>query len=189
MKLITTLIFLALLAYPQTACFKLPTEGKSSKPRSSAASQDERKTITGKVVGVTDGDTLTVLDQTNTQYRIRLAGIDAPESKQDYGQASKKGLSDLTFGKQVEVLYTKLDRYGRVLGVIMYNRKDINLMQVQAGLAWHYKEYEMEQTPEDRQAYGAAEEQARSERRGLWQQPNPVKPSDFRRSQRERNNE
>jgi endonuclease YncB( thermonuclease family) len=86
----------------------------------------------------------------------------------------------LIYGKTVEISYEKLDRYGRVLGLITCGGKDINLAQVEAGLAWWYREYQREQTPEQRRAYEAAEERARADRRGLWQQPNPVKPSDYR---------
>jgi endonuclease YncB( thermonuclease family) len=133
-------------------------------------------------VAVADGDTITVLDSARTRHRVRLAGIDAPESSQDFGQASKKNLSGLVFGKVVEVSYAKLDRYGRVLGIVRLGGRDINLAQIEAGLAWHYKEYADEQTAEDRESYAEAENRARRDRAGLWQQPDPVKPSEFRRS-------
>ena len=72
-------------------------------------------TLTGRVVGVTDGDTIKILDSNNTQYKIRLAGIDAPEKKQPFGNVSKKSLSDMVYGKQVSVDYNKQDRYGRTI--------------------------------------------------------------------------
>ena len=139
----------------------------------------------GRVVKVADGDTVTVLDAANTQHRIRLEGIDAPESHQDFGTQSKKNLSTLVFGRDVTVVYDQTDRYGRLVGKILLDGKDINLEQIKAGLAWHYKEYEREQAPEDRELYAHAEDEARSARRGLWVAPNPVEPSEFRREERE----
>jgi endonuclease YncB( thermonuclease family) len=150
-------------------------------PATSAAEQ----TLTGRVVSVADGDTVTVLDAENTQHRIRLSGIDAPESHQAFGSRSKQSLSDLVFGRDVAVLYSKTDQYGRLVGKIMFDGQDANLVQVKAGMAWHYKEYQREQTPEDRDLYARAEEEARAQHRGLWQDPNPIEPSQFRREQRE----
>ena len=143
-------------------------------------------TLTGRVVRVADGDTLTVLDNTNTQHRIRLQGIDAPESHQAFGTRSKQSLSDMVFGKTVTVEYYKTDQYGRIVGKILLDGKDIDLEQVKAGMAWHYKEYEREQTPADRELYARAEAEARSARRGLWADADPVEPSEFRREERER---
>ena len=134
---------------------------------------------------VADGDTVTVLDSASTQYRIRLSGIDAPESHQAFGTQSRKNLSELVFGKDVTVLYDKTDQYGRLVGKIMVNGQDVNLEQVREGMAWHYKEYEREQSPEDRAIYARAEDEARAQHRGLWQDPNPIEPSQFRREQRD----
>lgn len=137
--------------------------------------------IQGRVVGVSDGDSVTVLDAQKTQYKIRLAGIDAPERAQAYGQKAKESLSDLVFGKAVEVAWSKQDRYGRIVGVITLAGMDINLAQVKRGMAWHYKPYQNEQSPEDREAYAQSESQAREKRTGLWQDPAPMEPSVFRR--------
>jgi len=90
----------------------------------------QQQTITGKVVGVSDGDTITVLDANRQQHKIRLDGIDAPESSQDFGSRAKQSLSDLVFGKTVTVTSRKKDRYGRVLGTVTLDGKDINLEQV-----------------------------------------------------------
>ena len=136
--------------------------------------------IEGKVVRVADGDTITVLDKDNKQHRIRFQGIDAPESKQAFGQVSKENLSKMVFGKQVTVLYSKMDKYRRVVGKVLIDGKDVNIEQVKAGLAWHYKKYQEEQPQEDRVSYARAEEDARAAKRGLWQDPNPINPSDFR---------
>lgn len=144
----------------------------------------QTKTITGKVVAVSDGDTVTVLDSAKAQHRIRLQGIDAPEQEQDFGARSKESLSGMVFGKEVRVEYEKLDRYGRVLGKVLAGGRDVNLEQVTAGMAWHYKYYEREQSLEDRKLYADAEAGARKARRGLWEMPSPTPPWDFRRSQR-----
>lgn len=145
-----------------------------------------RQILTGRVVAIGDGDTITVLDTSTTQHRIRLAGIDAPESHQAFGEQSKRNLADMVFGKEVSVSYQKVDQYGRIVGQVRLDGKDINLEQVKAGMAWHYKYYEDEQPPEERGLYAKAEEDARTAGRGLWQDPNPVGPYQFRRDHRER---
>lgn len=142
------------------------------------------ETLQGRVVGVTDGDTVTVLDTATTERKIRLMGIDAPEKKQAFGRKSKESLSALVFNKQVTVEYSKRDRYGRTVGKILVNGTDANLEQVKAGLAWHYKQYQKEQSIEDRVAYARAEEQARAEKRGLWVDADPTPPWDRRHRKR-----
>lgn len=92
--------------------------------------------LSGRVVGIADGDTITVLDNTNTQHKIRLAGIDAPEKKQPFGNNSKKMLSSLVFGKTVDVDWDKRDRYGRLVGKVIIDGVDANLEQIKYGLAW-----------------------------------------------------
>jgi len=132
------------------------------------------------VVSVADGDTLTVIDDNKKQYRIRLAGIDAPEKGQPYGDLSKKHLSALVFKQRVLVEWQKHDRYGRVVGVVVYGKRDVCLEQVSAGLAWHYKRYASEQSPKDRQAYAVAEDEARVRRVGLWRDAKPEPPWVYR---------
>lgn len=141
-------------------------------------------TLLGRVVGVVDGDTVTVLDDTNTQWKIRLMGIDAPEKKQPFGSKSKESLSAMLFNKQVEVEFNKQDKYGRTVGRISVGGIDVNLEQVKAGMAWHYKAYEREQSEADRTAYAQAEEQARAAKRGLWIDPDPTPPWDWRKQQK-----
>ena len=136
--------------------------------------------VQGMVVGITDGDTIKVLDSDNTLFKIRLVGIDAPEKSQAFGQASKKSLSDCAYGKFVIVQGDKTDRYKRLIGKIIANGVDCNLNQVKLGMAWHYKQYQREQTAADRIAYSEAEEQARSRTLGLWTEASPVPPWDFR---------
>jgi len=139
-------------------------------------------TLQGLVVRIADGDTVTVLDSSNTQWKIRLMGIDAPEKKQAFGSKSKQHLSDLVFNKQVKVDYSKKDRYGRTVGKLLVNGVDANLEQVKAGMAWHYKKYQKEQSVEDRNLYAQAEDEARAGKRGLWIDKDPVPPWEFRRN-------
>ena len=87
-------------------------------------------TLTGRVVGIADGDTLTLLDASHVQHKIRLAGIDAPENKQAFSNRSKQGLSSLIFGRQVSVEWNKVDRYGRVIGKVIIGDEDACLAQV-----------------------------------------------------------
>lgn len=136
--------------------------------------------ITGKVVSVADGDTITVLDAENNQHKIRLMGIDAPEKSQPFGQASKKNLSNLVFAKTVTVEWLKRDRYKRVIGKVLFEKMDVCLEQVKSGFAWHYKQYEREQLVDDRSLYANAEVSARKERVGLWADADPVEPSKYR---------
>ncbi len=136
--------------------------------------------IEGKVIGVHDGDTVTVLDQDNKKFTIRLQGIDAPELKQEFGLVSQKNLSGMVLGKQVSILWTKVDKYRRTVGTIMLDGRDVNIEQVKAGVAWHFKKYEDEQSPTDRRTYAAAEQTARAAKLGLWKDGIPLAPGDWR---------
>ena len=177
------LVALAALAVLCVSCSR-PADRKPA-PRAPTVSAIGQ-VLTGRVVRVADGDTVTILDANNTQHRVRLQGIDAPESHQAFGTQSKQSLSQLIFDKDVTVEYNKTDRYGRLVGKIILNGLDIDLEQVKAGMAWHYKDYEDEQTPADRELYARAEDEARSARRGLWVDANPIEPSEYRKDERER---
>ena len=138
------------------------------------------ETVTGRVVGVADGDTITVLDSDMVQHKIRLAGIDAPEKKQAFGNRAKESLSDMVFDKTVNVETEKRDRYGRQIGKVLVDGQDVNLVQVERGMAWFYRQYQREQSPNDRKLYEAAEDAAKAGKRGLWRDSEPVPPWDFR---------
>jgi len=140
------------------------------------------ETITGRVVGVADGDTITVLDADKVQHKIRLAGIDAPEKKQAFGNRAKESLSELTFDKTVNVETSKRDRYGRQIGKVLVNGRDVNLVQVERGMGWFYRKYQGEQSISDRRLYEAAEDAAKAGKRGLWRDADPVPPWEFRRN-------
>lgn len=139
------------------------------------------ETVTGKVIGVADGDTVTVLTEGHRQVKVRIAGIDAPEKEQAFGQAAKKSMSDCAFGKVASVAWKKLDRYGRAIGKLTVDSIDCGLRQIELGLAWHYKAYEREQVPADRLAYAEAENTARLASTGLWSEARPTPPWEFRR--------
>lgn len=155
-------------------------------PRVAPAAGRELSVVTGRVVGVTDGDTLTILDRTLQQHRIRLGGVDTPERGQPYGKVAKSNLSALAFGREATADCGKADRWGRLVCKVRVDGRDVGLGQVESGLGWHYKKYEREQSPADREAYARAEDAARAARRGLWRDPAPVAPWDWRRPRRAR---
>lgn len=140
--------------------------------------------FSGKVVRISDGDTITVLDSSNTQQRVRLNQIDAPESSQAFGQRSRQNLSFI-HNQVVYVVEDSKDRYGRTLGTVylMQNgkmpirhfRNSVNYKQVKDGYAWVYRQYAKDKT------LIADETAARLAKRGLWADPNPVPPWDYRR--------
>ena len=137
--------------------------------------------IIGKVIDVSDGDTITVLDDMNQGiFRIRLDKIDAPEKKQAFGNKAKQYLSAQIFGKKVSTRYKSIDRYGRISGVVFLDGTEINLQMVQNGYAWHYNYFD--QTP----AYIEAEKQARAEKKGLWQDSAPINLYLFRKQNKKR---
>lgn len=144
-------------------------------------SATQAATLEGRIVRVSDGDTVTLLDADKTPHKIRLQGIDAPEKKQPFGQRSKQHLSDLVAGKQVIADCGKIDRYRRQVCKILVNGQDANLAQVDAGMAWHYKTYAKEQPAGDRRSYSVAEDAARAGQIGLWRDPDPMAPWDWRK--------
>lgn len=148
------------------------------------AAGSQADSLSGRIVGVIDGDTVDLLTESKQLVRVRLAGIDAPERGQAFGSASKKALSELVFSKNAVLDGEKKDRYGRVVAKVLVGGQDANVRLVRLGYAWHFKRYESEQTPEDRGIYDAAQKAAMAERVGLWKDPAPVSPWDFRASRR-----
>jgi endonuclease YncB( thermonuclease family) len=140
--------------------------------------------VEGRVVGISDGDTITILDDAKTPHKIRFVGIDAPERKQPYGDRSRQSLSALVFQKRVELRCHKKDRYGEVCAVFV-GLRDVGLEQIRQGVAWHYKAYQHEQTTQDRLVYRDEEDSAKARRVGLWSYPSPVAPWKWRK-ERER---
>lgn len=142
------------------------------------------ETLTGRVVAITDGDTVKLLTDSKVLHKIRLSGIDAPERNQAFGSKSKQALSDCAYDKIATVESYKKDRYGRVVGKVIVNSADCNLRQIELGMAWHYKKYEGEQGLEDRSRYAQVEYQAQRNRRGLWSEKGAIAPWDFRKLRR-----
>jgi endonuclease YncB( thermonuclease family) len=141
--------------------------------------------IHGRVVGISDGDTIKVLDVAKQLHTVRLMGIDAPEKAQPFGQRSKQSLSELIFQKKVTVTWEKKDKYGRTVGKILTEAgDDICLEQINRGMAWHYKQYAQEQSLQDRGAYARAEDESRIQKMGLWQDPSPTPPWFWRQRHR-----
>jgi micrococcal nuclease len=146
---------------------------RTPKPRAAVAGM-----LQGKVVAIADGDTLTLLVD-REQHRVRLYGIDAPEKKQAFGDRSKQVLAACAFGQQATVKTHGHDRYQRVIGEVFVAGRSCNLAQVELGMAWWYRKY----AAADR-VIAAAEVDARRDRRGLWRDPAPVPPWDFRRARK-----
>ena len=135
------------------------------------------ETLSGTVTSVADGDTLYVTDRNNRTHKIRLLGIDAPEHDQAWGNASKQSLRDLAYQQPVQVEWHNRDQYGRLLGkVILADKRDLNLSQLEAGMAWWNRKYAYEQADDDAIRYREAEYVARKKRQGLWSQKNPLPP-------------
>lgn len=135
--------------------------------------------ITGRIVGIADGDTLTLLDETNTQHKIRLAAIDAPEKAQPFGNRSKQKLSGLCFKQPASVEVTDKDRYGRLVGIVMCNAVNANEAMLTSGMAWVYRKY-----AEGFGDYYALEREAQAYQAGLWAEKNPVAPWEWRKIKR-----
>lgn len=131
--------------------------------------------LKGLVVSIADGDTFTLLTDDKKEVKIRLHGIDTPEKGQDYYQVAKIFLSDLIFQKNVEIEEKDIDRYGRTIGMVYYQNRNINEELLKAGLAWHYKFYDKNPL------WSKLEDDARNAKKGLWSLANPVAPWEWRK--------
>jgi micrococcal nuclease len=136
------------------------------------------ETSSGRCVGVHDGDSMTVLIETPDgprQAKIRLDGIDAPELGQAYSKKSKEVLSALVFDKTCDVESRGGDKYGRTIGRVTTNGKDVNAAMLEAGMAWHFEKYD------DRESMAALQKAAQASKDGLWAEPEPIPPWDWRK--------
>ncbi|MDR0528877.1 MAG: thermonuclease family protein [Zoogloeaceae bacterium] len=136
------------------------------------------KEFSGRVTAVADGDTLTVVTLDTALHRVRLAGIDAPERSQAFGQEARRYLSRLCLGAQAKVVVTAQDRYGREVGVVTCREEEVNARLVAAGMAWVYRGYN------DDPALLAVEDAARARKIGLWAERDPVPPWEYRKIQK-----
>ncbi len=140
--------------------------------------------LSGKVVGVADGNTITILDANKQLHKIRLAGIAAPKRGQPFGFRSKETLAKWVYDREVFVEASKTDRDGNLLGQVFVDGHDAGLEQVRAGLAWWDRAYANEQTADERELYELAEKEARKRRLRLWRDADPVPPWEWQRSNR-----
>ncbi len=133
-----------------------------------------------RVIAVKDGDSIEVIDSNQQHFIIRLAHIDCPEYSQPYSVAAKRFTSDFCYGKNVTLDQTDTDRYGRLVCEVFVDGKSLNLALVENGLAWHHTRYS------DDPDFAEAEEKAREAKIGLWADPDPLPPWEWRREQREK---
>lgn len=138
--------------------------------------------ITGRVVRVADGDTVSVLDAKKKQHKIRLYGIDTPERDQPHGRQSRQALAAIVADEPVGVVIVETDEYGRIVGTLYHEGVNVNAAMVRSGDAWWYRHY----APHNR-LLSEAEKAARRESKGLWAASDPVPPWDWRRQQRQQN--
>jgi micrococcal nuclease len=132
-----------------------------------------------KVVSVTDGDTIKVYNAEQGQIKIRFYGIDTPEKAQPYGKAAGKYLASLIAGATVAIETVTKDRYGRTVGIVSDSEININQEMVRAGYAWVYRKYCDRSFCSD---WLQLEDKARNSKIGLWQEPNPIPPWEWRKS-------
>lgn len=139
----------------------------------------------GRCVAVSDGDTITILTIDKRQVRIRLAGIDAPEKNQPFGQQAKQALSALVYGTDVKVRAQSTDRYGRTIGTVYTGGQDACLAMIQQGMAWHYTRYASTQPGNEALRYNLEARKAMVARIGLWRDPSPLPPWEWRRMRKQ----
>jgi len=185
------IIYLAIIAFAVFAAACTPDQTRKPGDTNYPGSGEKRVPAQGTpdpnvnagVVGVNDGDTITVrMIDTGRQERVRLATIDAPEMNQPYGKAAKKSLSDLVFEKKIRLEIIDRDQYNRIVGEVFLNGLNVNVEQIRRGFAWHYKQFQKQQTEEQKRVYSSAEEVAKQSRSGLWRDQNPEPPWLFRKS-------
>lgn len=136
-----------------------------------------------KIVSIPDGDTLNIINSDNKKIKIRLYGIDAPETTQKYGQASRDYLRKIVKNKNLTYKIRSKDDYGRVVATLYGDNKDLNYEMIKAGWAWHYKYYYKSKK------YAEAEKNAREQKLGLWKGDNPQAPWDYRKENKSNNND
>jgi endonuclease YncB( thermonuclease family) len=150
----------------------------------------EHVTVHGRITGVADGDTINVLIHVEQQIRVRqqikvrIAFIDAPKKGQPFGQRAKQAMSELVFGKDVKLRPQTIDHYGHLVARVLVDDQDAGLELLKQGLCWVYEKYVGEAPPEIQTTYRAALAVAQSEKTGLWQDPDPVPPWEWRKEKR-----
>jgi endonuclease YncB( thermonuclease family) len=142
--------------------------------------------IEGRVVAVSDGHTILLLDHANAHHNIRLLGIHAPEKGQAFSERSKESLAQLALDRRVMARCHKRDRYLRELCKVSVGPTDVNLEQIRAGMAWWYRAYAPGQPAADRLIYESVEQEARAKGIGLWNDAWPIPPWEWQTNGRER---
>ena len=177
------MLTLALLLAPVAAL----AQWLGTPPYIEAPPRGEREApFQARIQHLSDGDSFVVRAEDGRRITVRLSAIDAPEKNQPYGDVSRRSLLALVEDRSLTIIPVKRDPYGRTVARVLAGETDVGLAQVRAGMAWHYKRYESEQTPRERREYASAEQRARDTGLGLWAQPEPVPPWRFREQQRRR---
>lgn len=145
-----------------------------------ACSQPNATKQEAKVIGISDGDTYEALLPDKTTLKIRMQGIDAPEKGMPFYQVAKNYLSQLCFGRNVRIEKLSTDRYGRTIArtYLHGQEKEVGLMMIEAGLAWHFKKYSSDKE------LAAAEIGARKNKKGLWVDTDCIAPWDYRNAKK-----
>lgn len=184
-----TLLVLGVLALAASYLFEIRdphpgTESADNRPYIESAVQEGFKSMHARVTRVADGDTVYVRGDDGSENRVRLLAVDAPETKMDYGEKSKENLRRILrdAGNHVTILYKDRDQYGRIVGKLIADGVDVNKAQIESGNAWVYRQYLQDAQKGDPAAYLRAEEKARAERIGLWKEPNPQAPWNWRKA-------
>ncbi len=136
--------------------------------------------LEGRVIRVVNGDKLVVLDANNTQHRVRLATVDVPNRGQRYAEEATANLVRLVTNKNVKVEWSRKNRNGYLVGKVLLDGKDVGLLQISSGFAWHYRMFSNWQSSDDRQAYSGAQAIAVAMGAGLWSDLSPTPPWEFR---------
>ncbi len=175
------LCFSALGSFAQTPQ-PSPTAANTKVPNVSTRDEplDKSDLIEGHVVTIQDGDTISVMTNERVLHQVRLQAIDAPDDRQPYFEKSKKSLANLLLKKPVRAIYHSKDSNGRLIATVYQNGRDVGLVQIENGLAWHYKRFAYDQTASARKSYADAQSKAISERKGLWDDKSPIPPWVFR---------
>ena len=135
-------------------------------------------TLRGRAVKVQDGDTFDFLYGDNRKQRVRVAQMDAPEKNMPFGQKSKERFAELVVGKEIALVVNTVDRYGRVVGSVVIDGEDQSARMISEGMAWYYRQYGWTDS------LARLEEEARNAKRGLWADPNPQPPWEWRKANR-----
>ena len=194
--LLLAILLLLSLCFTNTACVEQSVRdhthtfpgSDAAPPQTTKATKQDSTTepFTATVSRILDGDTIEIQAADNSILKIRLQGIDAPESSQPFGDTAREQLTLFILHKTITIEPNAKDKYGRLIGKVTLNNDDICLKMIKAGQAWWFERYADTQSPNDRLTYSQAEDQSRQQQLGLWSDPNPVPPWTYRHEQQQR---